>query len=242
MFFFIRSFLSSLVSTTPLSCTSMNNKSCKVKPEIINVNSNNPTLYPFSIKTNKCSGNFNNINDPYAKICVPGVVKDLNVKVFNLMSRTNETRHIKWHETCKCKCRLDASVCNNKQRWNDDKCRCECKELIDKGVCDKGYAWNPSNCECECDKSWDIGEYLDYQNCKCRKRLIDKLLDECNENIDEEVKILDNNESKCNSCILYVVLFSIFFTINVGIGACFVYYKYMNRNKENVSKYYYYVY
>ena len=114
--------------------------------------------------------------------------------------------------------------------------------MVDKGVCDRGYAWNPSNCECECDKSWDIGEYLDYQNCKCRKRLIDKLLDECNENIDEEVKILDNNESKCNSCILYVVLFSIFFTINVGIGACFVYYKYMNRNKENVSKYYYYVY
>ena len=52
---------------------------------------------------------------------------------------------IKWHETCKCECRVDASVCNNKQRWNDDKCRCECKELIDKGVCDKGYAWNPSN-------------------------------------------------------------------------------------------------
>ena len=54
------------------------------------------------------------------------------------MSRTNEKKHIKWYETCKCKCRLDASVCNNKQRWNDDKCRCECKELIDKGVCDKG--------------------------------------------------------------------------------------------------------
>ena len=51
------------------------------------------------------------------------------------MSRTNETRHIKWHESCKCKCRLDGSVCNNKQRWNDNKCRCECKELIDKGVC-----------------------------------------------------------------------------------------------------------
>ena len=46
--------------------------------------------------------------------------------------------------------------------------RCKCKELIDKGVCDKGYAWNPSNCECECDKSCDFGEYLDYENCKCR--------------------------------------------------------------------------
>ena len=70
-------------------------------------------------------------------MCVPDVVKNLNVKVFNLMSRTNETRHIEWHETCKCKCRLDASVCNNKQRLNDDKCRCECKELIDKSICDK---------------------------------------------------------------------------------------------------------
>ena len=100
----------------------MNNQACKVRPEIINVNSNEPVFYPFSIKTSKCSGSCNNINDPYAKICVPDAVKDLNVKVLNLMSRTNETRQIKWHETCKCKCRLDASACNNKQCWNNDKC------------------------------------------------------------------------------------------------------------------------
>ena len=178
-------FLSSLVSTTLLSCILMNNQACKIRPEIINVNSNEPVFYPFSIKTSKCSGSCNNINDPYAKICVPDVVKDLNVKVFNLMSRTNETRHIKWHETCKCKCRLDASVCNNKERWNDDKCRCECKELIDKGVCGKRYAWNPSNCECECAELCDVGGYLDYENCKCRKSLVDKLVEEWNENIDE---------------------------------------------------------
>ena len=110
----------------------------------------------------------------------------MNVNVFNLISRTNKTKYIKRHETCKCKCRLDASVCNNKQRWNEDKCRCECKELIDKGICDKGFNWNPSNCECECDKSCDVGEYLDYKNCKCRKRLVDKLVEECNENIDEK--------------------------------------------------------
>ena len=86
---------------------------------------------------------------------------------------------------CNCKCRLDAGVCNNKQRLNDDKCQCECKKLIDKGVCNKGYAWNPSNCECECDKSCDVSEYLDYENCKCRKRLLDKLVEECSENTDE---------------------------------------------------------
>ena len=70
----------------------MNNQVCKGRPKAINVNSNNPIFYPFKIKTNKCSGNCSNINDPYAKMCVPDVVKDLNVKVFNLMSRTNETR------------------------------------------------------------------------------------------------------------------------------------------------------
>ena len=123
------------------------------------LSSMNPLFYPFIIKTSRCSGSCNNINDTYAKLCVPD---DLNVKDFNLMSRTNETRHIKWHETCKCKCRLDEIVCNNKQRWNEDKCRCECKELVDKGVCDKGFIWSPSNAECECDTSCDIGEYLDY--------------------------------------------------------------------------------
>ena len=235
--FFIGSLLlSNIVSTISLSCISMNNQACKARPEIININSNNPVFYPFSIKTSKCCGKCNNINDPYAKMCIPDVVKDLNVKVFHLMSRTNETKHIKWHETCKCESRLDAIVCNNKQR-NKNKCRCECKELIDKGVCDKGYAWNPSNCECECNKSCDIGEYLDYENCKCRKRLADKLIDECNENI-EEVKLTKNENSyKCNSCIFYIVLFSIFFTINVGIGAYFVYYKYVDCNKKCFSKY-----
>ena len=121
--FFIGSlFLSNLVSTTSLSCISMNNEACKARPEIINLNSNNPVFYPFSIKTGKCRGNCNDINDPCAKIYVLDVVKDLNVNVFNLISRTNETRHIKWHETCKCICMLDAIVCNNKQRWNNDKC------------------------------------------------------------------------------------------------------------------------
>ena len=78
-------FLSRLLITTPLNCSSMINQACKVRPEIINLNSNEPVFYPFSIKTSKCSGSCNNINDPYAKICVPDVVKNLNVKVFNPM-------------------------------------------------------------------------------------------------------------------------------------------------------------
>ena len=104
------------LSPTPFKCVSMTNQECKVRPQIANVNSDEPVFHPFSIKTSKCSDSFNNINDPYAKMFVPNVIKNLNVKVFNLMSRTNETKHMEWHETSKCKYRLDASVCNNKQR------------------------------------------------------------------------------------------------------------------------------
>ena len=75
-------FLSNLVSTNSLSCISMNYQACKARHGIFNVNTNNPVFYPFSIKTSKCGGNCNNINDPYAEICAPNVVKDLNVKVF----------------------------------------------------------------------------------------------------------------------------------------------------------------
>ena len=96
--------------------------------------------------------------------------------------------------------------------------------MIDKGVCDKGYIWNPSNCECECDKSCDVGEYLDYKSCRCRKKLADKLVEKCAETV-EEVKIANKNEykNKCSSCILHIVFLSMLFAINIGIGAYFVY-------------------
>ena len=91
-------------------------------------------------------------------------------------------------------------------------------------MCDKGFIWIASNCECECDKSCDIGEYLDYKSCKCRKRLIDELVDECTKTVKEVkptiITLVENENSyKCS------VLFWIFFTINVGgIGTYFVYF------------------
>ena len=217
------------LNVIPLGCISMKNQECKIRPEIININSHNSIFYPFSIKINKCSGSCNNINNPYAKICVPDVIKDLNDKVFNLMSRTNETRFIKWHEKCKCECRLNAIICNNKQRGNKNKCRCECKELIGKGICDKGSIWNSSNCECECDKNCDIGEYLDYENCKCRKKLVYQLIDECTETIEEvkltEITLFENkNNYKYGPCRVYIVLMIVVFTIFIGITIYFIYY------------------
>ena len=123
----------------------------------MNINSNDHLFYPYSIKINTCSGSCNNVNDLYANLCVPDVVEVKNVKLFNLMSRTNEERYIGWH-----------------QIWNKDKCRFECKELIDRGRWDKGFIWSPSNCKCECDKPCDVSE-----NCKCRNKLFDKLVEEC---------------------------------------------------------------
>ena len=85
-----------------------------------NINNNEPLFYPYSIQfiysttVFNRNGSCNNINDLYAKLCVPDVIKNINIKLFNLMSKTNETRHLNWHETCKCKCRLDASICNYK--------------------------------------------------------------------------------------------------------------------------------
>ena len=220
---------SSFASVNSLSCISMNNEECKTRPQVVNVNGDERVFFPFSIKTSKCSGSCNNISYLYAKICDLDVVENLNVKVFNLLSRTNETRHIKWHETCKCEFKYGANVCNNNQRCNKDKCRCECKEFIDKGVCNKGFIWNPNNCECEWDKACDVGEYLDYEDCKCRKKLADKLVDECAETV-EVVKLTkiilaeNENKHKCTSCTVYVVLMIVVFTICAGIITYFVYY------------------
>ena len=125
-----------------------------------------------------------------------------------------------------------------KQIWNKVKYRCKCNELIDKGICDKGFIRNPSNCVFEWDKSSDVGEYLDYENYKCRNRLADKLAEEFTENV-EEVKLAKitsskdqkKHKNKYTYCTLYVALFSIIFTINIGIDTYFVYFhRYLKRD------------
>ena len=111
-----------MVKVKFLKCMSVVNQKCISRPKILDINPNEPVFYPYNIKVNKCSGSCNTINDPFAKLCVPDITKNINVKVFNLMARINETRQIVWHETCKC-------------IWNEDKCRCECKEdLIKNGT------------------------------------------------------------------------------------------------------------
>ena len=225
-----------LAYVNSLECISMNNQECKARPKIIALNNNEPMFYPYSIKVNKYTRSCSNINDPYAKLCVPDIIKNINVKVFNLMSRINETRQVIWHKTCKCVCRLTSAICNSRQTWNEDKCGCECKEdLINKMLCDKGHLWNPSNCACECDKLGDIGQYLDYKNCVCRKRFVDKLVEECINVIDGDTiynKTLTETQSNdCASCTTYIVLFTVFLSISVITSSTFIYFHWY-KNKQ----------
>ena len=83
-----------LPSVNPLECVSMNNQEFELRPETVNVNSDEAVFFPFSIKTGQCGGSCNNINYRYAQFCVSDIVKTLNVKVFNLILRPNETKHI----------------------------------------------------------------------------------------------------------------------------------------------------
>ena len=111
------------------------------------------------------------------------------------------------------------------------------QKLIDKGICDKRFIWYPSNCKFECDKLCDAGEYYNYANCECRKRIIDKIVEEGSENIDEKklhsnelISVTSNDyKNACGfcercSCTIYIVLLVIFFIISISISCAFVYF------------------
>ena len=85
-----------------LKCVLIKNQERKVREGIVN---NEYMFYPYSMKINRCNGNCNNINNPYSRVCVPNVIKNIIAKVFDLMSWKNKTKQIKWHESCKCECR-----------------------------------------------------------------------------------------------------------------------------------------
>ena len=91
MYFSNDIFSFNVLNANSLECVSRNNQDYKIRPEIINLNTNEPMFYPYSIKINKCKGSCNTINDPYAKLRVLHIIKNINVKVFNLMTRTNQT-------------------------------------------------------------------------------------------------------------------------------------------------------
>ena len=114
-----------------------------IRPKILDVNEGvgEALFYPYNVLVNKCSGSCDTLDDPMARLYVSNIIKRVNMKVYNFLMRLNETRNVLWHESCKCVCKLNSSVCNNKQIWNSDTCRCDCNEdfagimTCIKGIC-----------------------------------------------------------------------------------------------------------
>ena len=143
-----------------LKCYSLDNQECKKRPEIINVNNKEPSFYAYKIKMNRCVGSCNTIDDPYGKTSFANDIENIGLKVFNLLSQSNETINMEKQESCGCKCKLNKDSCNNKQIWNEDTCQCECKKTNTKEFFDSKFIWNPSVCIFECNKYCNIYEYL----------------------------------------------------------------------------------
>ena len=114
--------LFSIIKTKALECVSDVNHKCMPRPKILDVNEGvgEALFYPYIVLVNKCIGSSNTLDNPMVKLCVPDVIKRVNMQVYNFLMRLNETRNVLWHESCKCVCKLNSSVCNNKQIWKDD--------------------------------------------------------------------------------------------------------------------------
>ena len=143
-----------------------------------------------------------------AKLCVPNIIKRVNMKVYNFLMRLNETRNVLWHESCKCVCRLNSSVCNSKQIWNIDTCSCDCNEDF-AGIltCNKGYMWNPSTWACECDMWCKPGQYLDYKKCVCENKITTECTGLINETMmNNKMSITNDDTTKIFSLVYFQYL------------------------------------
>ena len=126
-----------IIKTKALECVSVVNQKCMPRPKILDINEGvgEALFYLYNVQVS-C----NTLDNSIEKLCVPNVIKGLNMKVYNFLTMLNETCNVLWHESCKCVCKLSSSVCNNKQIWNSDTCRCDCNEDF-AGIisCAKGY-------------------------------------------------------------------------------------------------------
>ena len=165
-------FCESLVSISkgPIKCIFVDNHPCQARPTLVDINSDETLFYQFAVSVNKCGGSCNTIDDSYAWVWVRNKAKNMNVKVFNLISELNETKFLAQHESRKCK--------SGWNEMNHDECWCECKRLDDWSSWKDDYMWNLSTCDCECNKE------------KRKKRLIGKVVSECEDEISNTTETL----------------------------------------------------
>ena len=211
--------LFSILKVNALESVSVVNQKCMPRPKMFNVNEGiGEALFT--------------LEDPMARLCVPKIIKNVNMKFYNFLMMLNETRNVLWHESCKCVCKLNSSVCNSKQMWNSDTCRCDCNEDF-AGIinCAKGYTWNPSTYEYNCDIWCKPGQYLDHKNCVCKNKLVGRVIEECtsviNETIINNKDNIDNHNTMWN---VFIWLFSVVILIGV-ICICVIVFKRIKSKK-----------
>ena len=132
------------------------------------------------------------------------------------------------HESCKCVCKLNSSIRNNKQIWNGDTCRCDCNEDFTSIInCTKGYTWNPSTCECQCDTWCKPGQHVDHKNCTCKNKLIGRIIEECTSVINETMMNNNNfdNDNDYNAIIYVSIELFLLVIICLCVFACFKQFK-----------------
>ena len=232
--------LFSIIKTRALECVSVINRKCMPRPKILDVNEDvgEALFFPYNVLVNKSSGSCYTLDDPMARLCVPNIIKRINMKVYNFLMRLNETRNVLWHESCKFICNLNSSVCNIKQIWNSDTCRCDCNEDF-AGImtCNKGYMWNPSTCECQCDTCCKPEQYLDHKTCICKNKLIGRVIEECTSNINKTmINNRDNIDNDNTVWTIFIGLFSVVIFIGFVCFCVLIYFKWI-KGKKLFKKY-----
>ena len=208
--------LFSILKVKSLECVSIVNQKCMPRSKILDVNEGvvEALFYPSNVLVTKCSGSCNTLDTPMAKMCVPNIIKRINMKVYNFLMRLNETPNVLWHESCKCVCRLNSSVCNSKQIWYSDTCRCDCNEDFTGIIsCDKGYTWNPRICECQWNMWCKPGQHLEHKKCICKNKLIGRVIEECTSVINETMINNKDNITNDNTYLILFILFLVLFIV-----------------------------
>ena len=231
----------SVSKVNTLECLSLINQKCMPRPKILNVNEGigKALFHRYNALVNKYSGSCDTLDNPMSKMCVPKIIKNVNIKVYNFLMRLNETRNVLWHESCKCVCILNSSVCNSKQIWNSDTCRCDCNEDF-AGIinCTKGYMLNPSTCECQCNMWCKTGQYLDHKNCICKNKLVGRLTEGCTSVINETMMNNGDNIDNDNTVWkIFIGLLSVVIFIVVACFCVFICFKYIKGKISFKNKY-----
>ena len=193
--------LFNIIKTKALECASVINRKCMSRPKILDV----------------------------PELCVPDIVKRVNIQVYNFLMRLNETQSVLGYKSCKCVYKLNSSVCNNKKIWNSDTWKCDCNEDFASIInCTKGYMWNPSTCECQCDVWCKPGQYLDHKNCICKNKLIGRVIEECTSVINETmINNKDNIDNDNTTTNIFIGLFSVLLFVGIVCFCVFAYFKWI---------------